>query len=187
MSEAALSSSPSPGKGPSPSSLRTAAPQSGFAPWKDASKTPMVRFQNVVKRFGDFVAVKDCTLDIYEREFFALLGPSGCGKSSLLRAVAGPDDIACRLGGDEFCLLVGAHERDDVMRYADFVVATTRSLLHLQQAVPTICPVSVGACLVEPDQDWNDWYARADAALYEAKRLGGNRAFWIDGLTPLGG
>ena len=86
MSEAALSSSPT---GASRSPLRTAAPQSGFAPWKDPSKTPMVRFENVVKRFGDFVAVKDCTLDIYEREFFALLGPSGCGKTTLLRMLAG--------------------------------------------------------------------------------------------------
>jgi putrescine transport system ATP-binding protein len=49
----------------------------------------MVRFENVVKQFGDFVAVKDCTLDIYEREFFALLGPSGCGKTTLLRMLAG--------------------------------------------------------------------------------------------------
>ncbi len=69
--------------------LRTAAPQSGFAPWKDPSKAPIVRFENVVKRFGDFTAVKDCTLDIYEREFFALLGPSGCGKTTLLRMLAG--------------------------------------------------------------------------------------------------
>ena len=68
---------------------RTPAPQSGFAPWKDPSKQPIVRFENVVKRFGDFVAVKDCTLDIYEREFFSLLGPSGCGKTTLLRMLAG--------------------------------------------------------------------------------------------------
>lgn len=68
---------------------RTPAPQSGFAPWKDPQKAPIVRFENVVKRFGDFVAVKDCTLDIYEREFFALLGPSGCGKTTLLRMLAG--------------------------------------------------------------------------------------------------
>ena len=88
MSEAALSSSPM-GASASRTPLRTAAPQSGFAPWKDPSKTPMVRFENVVKRFGDFVAVKDCTLDIYEREFFALLGPSGCGKTTLLRMLAG--------------------------------------------------------------------------------------------------
>ncbi len=68
---------------------RSYAPQSGFAPWKDASQKPIVRFENITKQFGDFVAVKNCTLDIYEREFFALLGPSGCGKSTLLRMLAG--------------------------------------------------------------------------------------------------
>lgn len=68
---------------------RTAAPQSGFAPWKDPAKSPIVRFENVTKKFDDFVAVKNVTLDIYEREFFALLGPSGCGKSTLLRMLAG--------------------------------------------------------------------------------------------------
>ncbi|MFN0219225.1 MAG: ABC transporter ATP-binding protein [Hyphomicrobium sp.] len=68
---------------------RTAAPQSGFAPWKDPSKSPIVRFENVTKKFDDFVAVKNVTLDIYEREFFALLGPSGCGKSTLLRMLGG--------------------------------------------------------------------------------------------------
>ena len=68
---------------------RTAAPQSGFSPWNDPSKKPIVRFDNVTKRFGDFVAVNNCTLDIYEREFFALLGPSGCGKSTLLRMLGG--------------------------------------------------------------------------------------------------
>ncbi len=83
---AVQSSSPS---STQPQAVRTPAPQSNFAPWKDPSKAPIVRFENVVKRFGDFVAVKDCTLDIYEREFFALLGPSGCGKTTLLRMLAG--------------------------------------------------------------------------------------------------
>ena len=69
--------------------LRTAAPQSGFAPWKEPGKKPIIRFENVTKRFGDFVAVDNVTLDIYEREFFALLGPSGCGKTTLLRMLAG--------------------------------------------------------------------------------------------------
>ncbi len=68
---------------------RTPAPQSGFAPWKDPSKKPIVRFENVTKKFGDFVAIDNVTLDIYDREFFALLGPSGCGKTTLLRMLAG--------------------------------------------------------------------------------------------------
>jgi putrescine transport system ATP-binding protein len=60
-----------------------------FAPWDDPAATPYIRFENVTKRFGDFVAVNDLSLDIYEREFFALLGASGCGKTTLLRMLAG--------------------------------------------------------------------------------------------------
>jgi putrescine transport system ATP-binding protein len=78
-----------PSEGAQRSARRIPAPQSGFAPWKDPAKIPIVRFQNVSKQFGSFVAVKNCTLDIYEREFFALLGPSGCGKTTLLRMLAG--------------------------------------------------------------------------------------------------
>jgi putrescine transport system ATP-binding protein len=60
-----------------------------FAPWEDPNAKPLIRFKNVTKRFGDFVAIDDLTLDIYEQEFFALLGPSGCGKTTMMRMLAG--------------------------------------------------------------------------------------------------
>ena len=60
-----------------------------FAPWNDPAAKPFIEFRDVTKRFGDFVAVDDLSLVIYEREFFALLGPSGCGKTTLMRMVAG--------------------------------------------------------------------------------------------------
>ncbi|PDS33510.1 ABC transporter ATP-binding protein [Rhizobium phaseoli] len=60
-----------------------------FAPWTDPSAKPFIAFKNVTKRFGDFTAVNDLSLNIYHREFFALLGASGCGKSTLLRMLAG--------------------------------------------------------------------------------------------------
>src|SRR5437762_9424588 len=50
---------------------------------------PIVTFDNVTKRFGEFAAVDSLTLEIFAREFFALLGPSGCGKTTLLRLLAG--------------------------------------------------------------------------------------------------
>jgi putrescine transport system ATP-binding protein len=63
-----------------------------FSPWTDPSAVPFIRFENITKRFGNFVAVDNLTLDIYEREFFSLLGPSGCGKTTLMRMLAGFDE-----------------------------------------------------------------------------------------------
>src|SRR5688572_17065651 len=60
-----------------------------FQPWNDPSSKPFIEFRAVTKRFGTFVAVDNQTLNIYEREFHALLGPSGCGKTTLLRMLAG--------------------------------------------------------------------------------------------------
>lgn len=60
-----------------------------FAPWENPDEKPIIEFQNVTKRFGDFTAIDQLDLKIYEKEFFALLGPSGCGKTTLMRMLAG--------------------------------------------------------------------------------------------------
>jgi putrescine transport system ATP-binding protein len=76
-----------------------------FAPWKDPSLLPLIRFEGVTKRFGEVTAIADLSLDIYEREFFALLGPSGCGKSTLMRMLAGfesPSEGRVVLAGQDF-------------------------------------------------------------------------------------
>ena len=63
--------------------------KSVFAPWDDPAEKPIIRIQNVTKKFGTFTAIEDLTLDIFRKEFFALLGPSGCGKTTLMRMLAG--------------------------------------------------------------------------------------------------
>ena len=65
---------------------------------------PHLRLVDVVKRFGDTVAVDGVSLDIYGGEFFALLGPSGCGKTTILRMLAGferPDAGKILLDGED--------------------------------------------------------------------------------------
>mgnify|MGYP003675669261 FL=1 len=48
-----------------------------------------VSLSNIVKRFGDYTAVHQMSLDISEGSFVTLLGPSGCGKTTTLRMIAG--------------------------------------------------------------------------------------------------
>ena len=48
-----------------------------------------IKLENIVKRFGDFVAVKDFNLEVEDKEFVVFLGPSGCGKTTTLRLIAG--------------------------------------------------------------------------------------------------
>ena len=65
-----------------------------FAPWADPAAKPLIEFRNVSKRFGNFTAIDNLNLSIYEREFFALLGPSGCGKTTLMRLLAGFEPLS---------------------------------------------------------------------------------------------
>ena len=78
---------------------------------------PLVVLDKVEKRFDDFVAVRQSSLDIGAGEFVAIMGPSGCGKTTTLRMLAGLDAptkgeirIAGRVMND-----VPAHERDTPM------------------------------------------------------------------------
>ena len=61
-----------------------------------------VQLRGIVKRFGDVPVVNGVDLEIADGEFVVLVGPSGCGKTTLMRMVAGLEDITegeLRIGG----------------------------------------------------------------------------------------
>ena len=77
----------------------------------------LVVFDQVVKRFGSFTAVRCLDLEITKGEFLAIMGPSGCGKTTTLRMLAGlerPSAGEIRLNGRRMNE-VKAAERDTPM------------------------------------------------------------------------
>ena len=70
---------------------------------------PLVRLENISKRYGDHVVVDDVSLDVFPGQVVAVIGPSGAGKSTLLRCInylEPPDSGTVRL--DDIHLRAGA-------------------------------------------------------------------------------
>jgi spermidine/putrescine transport system ATP-binding protein len=57
-------------------------------------RRPLIELRDANKYYGDYHALRGIDLTIREGEFFSLLGPSGCGKTTLLRTIAGFEDLS---------------------------------------------------------------------------------------------
>lgn len=67
-----------------------------------------IDIRQVVKRYGTATALHGVSMEIADNEFFTLLGPSGCGKTTLLRCIAGFEDVTAgeiRLFGQDIARL----------------------------------------------------------------------------------
>jgi multiple sugar transport system ATP-binding protein len=83
-----------------------------------------VTFDHVWKRFGDFAAVKDLSLEIADGEFMVLVGPSGCGKTTSLRMIAGLEEVtegALKIG-DRVVNDVAPKDRDIAMVFQSYAL-----------------------------------------------------------------
>jgi multiple sugar transport system ATP-binding protein len=83
-----------------------------------------VTFENVSKKYGDVVAVKDLNLEIGDAEFMVLVGPSGCGKTTSLRMIAGLEEISSgtlRIG-DRVVNDVPPKDRDIAMVFQSYAL-----------------------------------------------------------------
>lgn len=70
----------------------------------EAAASGHVSLTGVTKSFGDLTAVRDLELDVSQGEFLSMLGPSGSGKTTVLRMIAGFEDVTSgtiRIGGED--------------------------------------------------------------------------------------
>src|SRR5215472_1134410 len=83
-----------------------------------------VRIRGLHKRFGSVHAVRGIDLDIPDGEFTVLVGPSGCGKTTLLRMIAGLEEITGGeiLIGDRVVNRMLPKERDIAMVFQNYAL-----------------------------------------------------------------
>jgi multiple sugar transport system ATP-binding protein len=81
-----------------------------------------ISLRNVEKRYGDVVALADCSLEIEDHEFIVLVGPSGSGKTTLLRIIAGLEQVSAgEVYFDSLCVNdVDVGDRDIAMVFQNY-------------------------------------------------------------------
>ena len=83
-----------------------------------------IKFEKVVKSYGDVNIIKGLDLDIQDKEFMVLVGPSGCGKSTTLRMIAGLEEITDGqlFIGDRVVNTVHPKDRDVAMVFQSYAL-----------------------------------------------------------------
>ena len=87
--------------------------------------------------YGDFHALKNVNLDIYEKEITAFIGPSGCGKSTLLKSINRMNDLV------EGCKITGNMLLDGENIYGDMDINFLRKRVGMVFQKPNPFPMSI--------------------------------------------
>jgi diguanylate cyclase (GGDEF)-like protein len=106
----------------------------------------------------------------------------------VIRAVVRVEDIVARYGGEEFSIVMPVHSLHEAETVAERLRATIERRRLPQAAGVKSVTVSVGLAQLATDEVGTEVFTRADQAMYEAKRMGGNRlALGYDLLTTSSG
>jgi two-component system cell cycle response regulator len=96
--------------------------------------------------------------------------------AAALAAMARDTDTTCRVGGEEFAIIVPGPERPFVAAMAERLRLTIRnSVVSIQEVGDLSVSISVGMATLQPDDSPASLVKRADTALYAAKRAGRDR------------
>ncbi len=85
---------------------------------------PKITLENIQKKFGKNTVLDGIDLELGEGEFTVLVGPSGCGKTTLLRLIAGLDQVSAGkiLIGDRDVTRLEPRERDIAMVFQNYAL-----------------------------------------------------------------
>jgi diguanylate cyclase (GGDEF)-like protein/PAS domain S-box-containing protein len=128
------------------------------------------------RRTGDAIAVLFCDVDLFKSindQYGHAAGDAALGVlADRISRTIRTDDLAARVGGDEFLvLLVGVHGLDDAVAVAEKVRTAADHPIPYED-VWLRTSLSVGVALARPGEPMEAIMARADSAMYEAKRAG---------------
>lgn len=101
--------------------------------------------------------------------------------ANVLREELREGDSVYRFGGEEFVLVLPVGSRSALQTAAERVRQAVANRLSSPAGRVT---VSIGGAMHSGETDWQDWFARADASLYLAKRSGRNQVHVADAMAP---
>jgi len=90
------------------------------------------------------------------------------------------NDLAARIGGEEFALIFPGIDENNALKLADSMVQeiSKKHIPHLKSEITDHLTISIGVASIMPanDENWEQLVSKADAALYRSKRNGRNQA-----------
>jgi diguanylate cyclase (GGDEF)-like protein len=106
---------------------------------------------------------------------------------AVLRTQVRATDLPCRIGGDEFAVLLADIDREAARGLASRILDAVRA--HRFELVGTTVRItcSIGGAMFRPEETWESLYCRTDQLLYQAKQTGRDRVFWEPGPAQPGG
>nr|WP_184424796.1 GGDEF domain-containing protein [Thalassotalea piscium] len=103
--------------------------------------------------------------------------------ASIIKKSITADDIAARLGGEEFIIVMNNKPTKVAELLAEKIRASVEKLKLLQKHTNTYLPtisVSLGIAELNEKESWESLFDKADRAMYQAKKLGRNRCVVIE-------
>lgn len=103
--------------------------------------------------------------------------------ATVIRAVVRAEDVVARYGGEEFCVLLSEIPLANALHVSERLRTVIERRRLPQAAGLAKLTASVGVALLCPDDEGTEIFTRADQAMYEVKRAGGNRVCVYDAET----